>query len=226
MSTTISTAKMVEQIQARVPLGLSSQFCLDRLNEAYRWLIQRGPMVWQLKSANVTISGTGTFTLPTDCDNGKLMVLSGGAAWQMEIPYKPWSDMLKYQYDDQTRGVTGMYSCWSFQSTTGYLFPVVAAKASEALALIYHAKPGTPLTSGASTYFPTPDAFDTLLIDLAVARTESPSWYRFSGWDVIQKDAQDQALALIEQHRSSRNSLLGLVEQAKQTHEAQAMKGE
>ena len=227
MSTTLSTSAMVTQMQQRIPIGLSSTFCMARLNESYRWLCQRGDMQWLIKRATVVASGLSpsTFTLPADFDPGAgcFLSTSGVSNLYAEIPFVPWDDALKHQYYDVAMSA-GEYSCWSFQTDTGYLFPTPAPLGPTGHLFVYHSNPGTPLTSGAGTYFPTPDAFDTLLIDMACAATMSPSWYRLNGWDVVQKTAQDQALALLERYRTTKATILGAVEQAKKANEVAAVR--
>lgn len=230
MSTYLTVTAMVSDLQKRVPIGLSTQYWTDRLNESYRWVIQRTPVIWNLKSIALTgmVTATGRFDMPPSFDPGKpcyLYNVLGSTAVPFEVPFKPYDQILKEQYTDTT-AITGVISAWTFlMGASGYVgqvYPTNALTATAAPVLVYHILPTVTFTAGA--YFPSPDEFDEMYMELAEARALRRQ--RMSGWDIIQKSAQDTCLALIEQYRSTKNSTLGLVEQARQTNESQAMKGE
>ena len=154
----LTTSQMVSDLQRRIPIGLSSTTCIDRLNEAYRWVCQRGHMIWLLKETTVTATVLVTlpasppeiyFTLPTDLDTGRPAYLST-ASPSVEIPYKPYDQGVRNQVF--TTVVPGMYSVWSIVGTKGILFPVDAYSSGTAvLPIVYHTKPGAALTTGGGT---------------------------------------------------------------------------
>ncbi len=220
----MTIADMGIELRTRVPIGLTTTFCDRRLNDAYQWTCQRAAMNWLLSSASVTVNASGTFTLPATADLGKPMYLSGTATvgGLMEIPYKPYDVALKNQHYGTTI-TKGMYSVWTFNATTGYVFPVEAwPTVTHTLSLVFHAVPGAAITGAAK--FPSPEAFDSMLVDLA--ESETKRIYNIAGWDIIQKRGQDSVLAMVDQYRSTKNAVAGMADQAKQTQETQLMKGE
>lgn len=247
MSTLLSTAAMVTECQSRVPIGLSSAFWMKKLNEAYRWISQKGNFIWDVKSGSVTVLvGASTFSLPSDCNPGKPMWLSGPTGGSVstsgnflsEIPYKAWDTSLQQQYAEVT-APAGMYSCWTYATSfvgsppaynyLGELFPLsakpTAGTGNFTFALYYHTDvSGTEYVSGATIYFPTPNVFDNLLIELAEA--EARRIYGLSGFEMIQKRAESAIVTLLDSYRSTKNVLAGLTDQQKQVSEAQMMKQE
>ena len=226
----LTTSQMVSDLQRRIPIGLSSTTCIDRLNEAYRWVCQRGPMIWLLKETTVTATVLVTlpasppeiyFTLPTDLDTGRPAYLST-ASPSVEIPYKPYDQGVRNQVF--TTVVPGMYSVWSIVGTKGILFPVDAYSSGTAvLPIVYHTKPGAALTTGSST-FPSPDAFDTTLVELA--ESEIRRIYSMAGWDIVQKRAQESAQLLAVAYHSTKATMAGLADQQATTQESQLAKAQ
>ena len=120
MSQTLSTTQMVAELQRRVPIGLSAVQAMDRLNEAYRWICQRGPMNWLIKRTNVTTTVGAdevVFPMPYDWDSGKPSYLTGGTGYGVEIPYQPYDMAIRHQtYPNNV--AAGQYSVWSYRYTT------------------------------------------------------------------------------------------------------------
>lgn len=248
MSTLTSTTNLVAECQRRVPIGLADAHWMRKLNEAYRWISQKGNYVWDVKKGTVAVGvGATTFTIPSDCDPGKPMYLSGNASLPTLIPYKPWDETLMNQGNEVayfgTMGVNpvpGLYSVWSFYTTfsagpptsyayTGILYPASAAPTGTTgqfnLAFAYHTDvSGVEFTQATNVYFPTPNSFDNLLIELAEAETRRI--YGLAGWDIIQKRAESAIVNLLDSYRSTKNVLSGLVDQQKQVQEANLMRQE
>jgi hypothetical protein len=235
---------MVAQLQTRVPIGLSSTFWMTKLNEAYRWISQKGNFIWDVKQTGQTVTaGNIYFTLPTDCDPGKPMYLAGptsgmssGVSVSMNslIPYKAWDDTLDQSMSELVVPA-GMYSCFSvvtaFSGMTysyrAYLYPLSAAPVGGVgnefnFYFYYHTDvASTEIAIGSGNYFPTPNSFDNLLIELAEA--EARRIYGLAGWEIIQKRAESAITNLLDSYRSTKNVLAGLVDQQKQVSEKKLM---
>lgn len=249
MSNLQTLTQMATECATRVPIGLSSAFWVKKLNEAYRWISQKGNYVWDIKvslTTQVTLLDPYGFTLPSDCDPGKPMYLSGpqsGALAQTGnmytlIPFKPWDDSLEQQFAEVV-APPGMYSCWSYYANFSYTpsFPTAPTYAYKAILYPTSAKP--TVTTGAftfifayhtdvnsteytgSSYFPTPNSFDNLLIELAEA--EVRRIYGLAGWEIIQKRAESAIMNLLDSYRSTKNVLAGLQDQQKQVSEKKMM---
>ena len=253
MSTLLSLSSMVTECQSRVPIGLSSAFWVKKLNEAYRWISQKGNFIWDVKLDAVTVTAAQNyFTLPADCDPGKPMYLAGpvsGVSAQTGnvlsiIPYKPWDETLDQQYAEVT-APPGLFSCWTFSTkfTVGAgpayvpsyryearLYPTSASPTvttgAFSFSFAYHVdvsstEYATTATAAAPNFFPTPNSFDNLLIELAEA--EAKRIYGLAGWDVIQKRAESAIVNLLDSYRSTKNVLSGLTDQQKQVSEKKMM---
>jgi hypothetical protein len=248
MSNLLSTSVMIAKCQARVPIGLSQTFWMDKLNEAYRWISQKGAFVWDLEASSVSIpDGSTTIALPTGtkaCDPGKPIYLAGptsgsgamvGVSMDTLIPSVPWDEALTQQFAE-VEAPPGAYSCWamttSFTGTDdyrykGYLYPFSARPigGTFTMALVYHRDvSATELPISGAQFFPTPNSFDNLMIELAEA--EARRIYGLAGWDIIQKRAESAIVNLLDPYRSTKNAASGLVDQQKQTAERQMMKQE
>ena len=79
-------------------------------------------------------------------------------------------------------------------------------------------------TATAPNYFPTPNSFDTLIIELAEA--EVRRIYGLAGWEIIQKRAESAIMNLLDSYRSTKNVLAGLQDQQKQVQERKLMSQE
>src|SRR6266568_3349047 len=96
MSQTLDTNTMIAQLQARIPMGLSSAYCMQELNKAWRWLEQQGAFVWNVRSTTVAVPLNGTtFPLPGDVDMGKDMLLfpTSLASYATAISYVPFDQV-------------------------------------------------------------------------------------------------------------------------------------
>jgi hypothetical protein len=254
MSNLLSTSAMVTECQSRVPIGLSSTFWMKKLNEAFRWISQKGNFIWDLKGTDITLAGgINWFDLPTDCDPGKPMYLVGpiadfGSVGTLDtlVPYVAWDDAGLQKFSElgsvggTTGVVEGVVSCWTFRATftntvgpppvytykyTGYFFPADAVSLSAEFRIVYHTDvSGVEYTSGTNIFFPTPNSFDNLMIELAEA--EARRIYGLAGFEMIQKRAESAIVTLLDSYRSTKNALPGLVDQQKQVSERQLMKQE
>ena len=243
MSNLTSTTSMVTKLQGRVPIGLSSTFWMEKLNEAYRWISQKGNYIWDLKGTDITvIAGIDSFTIPPDCDPGKPMYLVGPiplspapSTLDSLIPYVAWDDAGLQKFSEMG-SVPGMVSCWTFRTnfttTTvpvsytyayrGYLYPIGALSVTSQFRFVYHTDvASTEFAVGATTFFPTPNSFDNLLIELAEA--EAKRIYGLAGFEIIQKRAESAIVNLLDSYRSTKNSLAGLTDQQKQVSEKKMM---
>ncbi len=266
MSNLLSVSQMVTQCQARVPIGLTSAYWVTKLNEAYRWISQKGNYIWDINFSFVTVNaGQDYFLLPDGsdptipaCDPGKPMYLAGPYSnltlpatgrLNSTIPYKPWDESLDQQYAEVV-APPGLFSCWTFYTYfkpglagtptgpgfapsykyQGKLYPASAMPSGLTGAFLfnfaYHADTSgvefasTP-TATAPNYFPTPNSFDTLIIELAEA--EVRRIYGLAGWEIIQKRAESAIMNLLDSYRSTKNVLAGLQDQQKQVSEKKLM---
>jgi hypothetical protein len=160
------------------------------------------------------------------------------------IPYKPWDESLEQQYAEVV-APPGLFSCWTFAtnfttgagptftpnySYKGYLYPHSAAATSATGAFTftfaYHTdvsgvEYATTATATAPNYFPTPNSFDNLIIELAEA--EARRIYGLAGFEMIQKRAESAIVNLLDSYRSTKNVLSGLTDQQKQASEKKMM---
>ncbi len=260
MSNLLSVSAMVTECQSRVPIGLSSAFWVKKLNEAYRWISQKGNFIWDVKFYPVTMNaGQDYFEIPDGstpgipaCDPGKPMYLAGPYSavvslptpMNSTIPYVPWDESLDQQYAEVTPPV-GLFSCWTFSTNftvgagpafapsykyRGQLYPSSAkptvATGAFSFSFAYHTDVSnvefaTTATATAPNYFPTPNSFDNLIIELAEA--EAKRIYGITGWDIVQKRAESTIVTLLDSYRSTKNVLSGLQDQQKQNAEKKMM---
>lgn len=263
MSNLLSVSQMVTQCQARVPIGLTSAYWVTKLNEAYRWISQKGNYIWDVQAYSVTVNvGADSFDIPDGsfagvpaCDPGKPMYLAGpsGAVGTFPVPmnstihYKPWDEALDQQYAEVI-APPGLFSCWTFYtnftvgagptftpkySYKGKLYPSSAkptvVTGAFTFTFAYHTDVSgvefaSTATATAPNYFPTPNSFDTLIIELAEA--EVRRIYGLAGWEIIQKRAESAIMNLLDSYRSTKNVLAGLQDQQKQVQERKLMSQE
>lgn len=238
MSTTLSTQAMVADLQRRLPLGYTTTFAIDRLNEAFRWVNQQGAFVWQLRRATpgVVVASTGYFPVPNDCDPGKPYYLGGkSGVYNLEIPHIPYEQAMREQHYG-TNITQGMYSAWTLETAfvvgppatyyyRGLVFPPEARPAgagTDTLPFVYHALPGAPLAISASVYFPTPDIFDSMLIEWAEAKIIR--LYRLAGWEQALRDVQSAFIPLLDAYRSTKLSVQAVLDQERLAKESQLTK--
>lgn len=229
---------MVTRLLRKVPIGVDSTTALEYLNEGFRWIDQNGPTVWRITYSVLVVGpGATTVNLPADFDPSKPMWMSGGPQWRMQIPFMPWDKFLQLQTTGGSPmgAAVGMFSAWSWAANSGaapasysytaYFYPTSGAPAGATnFPFIYHKLTPAPLVSGAAVFYPTPDAYDDVILDLAEA--ELKRTYQIVGWEMAQKRAETALARLAAGTRSSKEVVSELMEQAKQTQERQLARQE
>ena len=229
-----TTTQMVADLQQRIPMNLSSTYCMLRLNQAYQWIEQQGAFVWNILRDSITLGA-----LATSCDVPDTMDV--GKPWSIypwidvvpgheppicaEIPYVPMDEIANHQIYHLPTTPT-LFSCHTLTNSGGlYKFrfaPSAAADVTPVPFMIHfhqiNPAISTPLTVGASK-FPTPPAFDQVIVDLAEA--EVRRIYRLSGWSDNIAKAQASAQLELDKYRSPKRDLAGLTEQSKEVQEKQ-----
>jgi hypothetical protein len=236
MSTTLSMTAMVARLQRKTGLGLGSSDCVDFLNEAFRKVNQmsKGGFIWQLKTATITVPAVeGYVALPPDFDPGKTAVLRGDGSitpTKTLIPYMSPKEFVNEQ-NYQTTGL-GMFSAWTFypvfNAPLTYAYQMALAPSTSfgpppiPLLFTYHAVNFAPVPLGAANYFPTPDQFDSMIVDLAIAEVRNV--YRMSGEQSEVEQAVAAIAQVIDTYRTDRYDLAGLSDQSAQAQEKQLEK--
>lgn len=241
MSTLLSTQAMVAECQRRVPIQLTNAFWMRKLNEAYRSVSQKGAYVWDERSISFTLlSGAVSFDPPATFDPGKPMHLAGptsgtgayaGIGVNTLIPKISWEDAMLQQYSEMPV-IAGMFSAWALTTVIsgggyaykGYLFPSTSLPTGGNLQFTfsYHIDVASvELVESAVVFFPTPNIFDGLFIDLAEA--EVKRIYGLAGWEIVQKKAEAAIMPILDVYRSQKNAPAGLLDQQKQTNETKLM---
>jgi len=242
MSTTLSTTAMVARLQRKFPIGLGSADCLSFLQEAFRKIDQlsKGGFVWQVAVATLTAPAATNpvnINLPSDFDPGKTAWLRGSSILTSPtltiIPYKPYADFYNQEHFSTT--TTGTFSAWTYRPTIavpgGAVVWVLNLAPTDQFPLAapiifnftYHKVCNTnAYTVGPAVYFPTPDQFDSLILDLA--ESELARVYGRAGWEKIQQQAMQGAADMIDTYRTERYSLAGLSDLVMQAQERQADK--
>ena len=234
MSQTLSTTAMVTRVQRKTGIGLPNQDCMDFLNEAFRAIDQmsKGGFIWQLRTANLTVPFVEALVpLPSDFDAGKTALLRGtgtSTPVQTVIPYKPMKEFVN-QSHFQTTGV-GVFAVWTMQPNfsvpTNYAWNMKLGPSAAfgtglgppwTLPFWYHAVNLAPFAIGTGNYFPTPDQFDSLIVDLAVA--ELAQIHRLSDSQGLRAKAMEGIASLIDTYRTDRYDLAGLTDNAMQSQE-------
>lgn len=229
MSTTLTITQMSAELARRVPIGYTAQVAQDALNGSLRWINQQGCFPWLMRRYTVvTSNGAEQFALPADFDAGKMAVLYGGESspTPTEIPFKPWSDAVKNQVHQTAVAASGVVSCWSFYATLvgtsvtlyGALFPASAVKTGT-YTLVYHSVTFPAITSG---YFPTPDHFDYLIVELA--ESEIMRQYRIAGWEILYKRVTDQLRAMLGAYTTTKIAMAPSPEVNNVAQTAQALR--
>ena len=236
MSTTLATSVMVSTLQVRYPIGIGSAQWMFYLNEAFRKINQmsKGGFVWQLKFVGINIPAGAQIAnpLPADFDPGKSAWLYSTALsvtpTTTTIPYKSLEEFTTEQQFGTT-GI-GLFSSWTyypnftFGPPTSYgwtlkLAPDTAFPLGVGITMgfYYHAVNFASLTSAANVYFPTPDQFDSLILDLAEA--EARRQYSAAGWDKLAAQATQAVMELVDTYRTDRFNLAGLSDVGAQAQE-------
>lgn len=232
MSTTLSTSALVSLVQQKTAIGLPATYCLDRLNEGFRFINQlsKGGFIWQLKSTNLSIPILSTQQqLPLDFDPGKTAILRGdGTSTFTIIPYLPWKDFVNQSHFQTTQ--PGFWSAWtftpSFVAPATYAWQITLGPSAAAnpspmtLPFMYHAVNFQPVPLSNSAYFPTPDQFDSLIADLAIAEIQDT--YKLTDGQRTRDRALRSINELIDTYRTDRYDLAGLSDQVAQAQEKQA----
>jgi len=225
MSSTLSFGDMVALLQQRIPMGIQSAYCKDRLNESYRWIAQQDSFMWALRRTTVTVNATTVdFQLPSDADPGDVMMLYG-QSFKAEIPFVPF-DKWGLQEVFNSPPPSGLFSAWTITNNgtiyQGKLAPDTTLSGAVTLNLFYHAI-AVQLTND-NEFYPSPDEFDTVIVDLSEA--EIKRVYHLAGWQDIQSKATESAKKLIDSYRSSKRYIEGLANQAMNAQEAQLKRAE
>ena len=220
MSTTLDTSTMVAQLGQRLPLGYSSGFLNDKLNQAFRYIDQQGNFVWQLALSTPTVlTGTNFFTIPSTIDYGKPMMVAGpvsgvgGSANYPSIQWLPFDKAYQLHMGEIGGGAApGNYSGWTNVKTNAILFPSAAAPniGNFSMVLIGHSYT-VPLAYGAGIFFPTPDCFDDVIVDLAEA--EVRRIYSLPQCEYIMQRAQSGLSRFVDLYRSTKDIMSGLMEE-------------
>lgn len=230
---------MIAKLQQKFPIGIGTTQWLDFLNEGFRKIDQmsKGGFIWQLKFTTVTLpaGAQGVTFLPADFDPGKKAVLQGGlvnSPLMTEIPYLPMSEFVNQQHFN-TSGPT-MFACWTFIPSFAFgpptvyryvfgfapqeAFPIPGGGVS--MQFFYHALNFAPFTAAATVFFPTPDQFDSLIMDLAEA--EARREYSAAGWDKLAAGATQSIQEMIDTYRTDRYDLAGISDVVAQAQEKSA----
>ena len=239
MSTTLSTSAMVTKLQQKFPIGILSQQWMDFLNEAFRKInqVSKGGFIWQLKQTTLTAPAGAiqAVALPADFDPGKSAFLFGNGTTTPTasiIPYLPMSNFLMEQ-DFNTIAI-GYFSSWTFRpnftlgGATNYAWSMLLSPNSAyplpspvVFGFMYHAVNFPAFTASGSVYFPTPDQFDSLILDIAEA--EARREYSASGWEKLAAMATQGISDIIDTYRTDRYDLAGLSDVMAQSQEKQAL---
>jgi hypothetical protein len=217
MSTTLSTNAMITELQFRFGMGaaLTTATCLERLNMAYRWIETQGSFVWNLKIGSLTLlANTLSTPMPIDFNPGKLWSLWHQTKFYA-VKYVSFDDfqMMRTEGTTVTLGYFGGVTLVNVPATSQYSAVFGPDSAKDTLApnsfdLYYHRMTPAELTAGASTYFPTPDEFDDLIVDLAECRIRQH--YNYTRWADMLQLSQAQVLKLLDQYRSTKLFPMGV----------------
>lgn len=237
MSTTLSTSAMVTKLQQKFPIGIQITQWMDFLNEGFRKINQmsKGGFIWQLKKAvfSLPAGAQTTNTLPADFDPGKSAFLYGTSSQPTLtlIPYKPVEEFVNEQHFQTT--AIGLFYSWTFSPSftfgppTSYqwLFRLAPDAAfplpgPTALNFYYHAVSYPAFSWASNVYFPTPDQFDSLIVDLAEA--EARREYSAAGWDKLAAAATQAIHEIIDTYRTDRYDLAGVTDVVAQAQEKSA----
>jgi hypothetical protein len=243
---TVPVSVMVDQLQQRVPMNLSRSYCVDKLNQAFQWIEQQGAFTWDIRLTGVTVlqdqyridlTGNSTFGPESpatvvdlsEVDVGKPMSVfqSPLTGFRVKIPFVPVDQYGLYQIFNTTP-IPGVFAVWTLKYETAIsayqiLFAPSSAKvldpAGLQFLLQFHKVGTSKLGDSASAYFPTPDQFNSLLVDLAEAEIKRN--YGLMGAEVAQQKSQASIMMLADQYRSTKMFQPGLQEEGKDAQEEQ-----
>ncbi len=240
---TMSTFIMIGQLQQRVPMNLSRDYCMLKLNEAYQWIEQQGSFAWGVRLVTVSVAAgtywinlTGNsnfagfegpdFAALTSIDIGKPIDIFQAplGGFRVTIPFVPPDRLGLYQIFNTTP-IPGVFAAWTLLSSDSAGYQIRFAPSSAAttvavnFAMQYHRIPDV-LIDLPSQFFPTPDQFNTLILDIAEAEIKRN--YNIMGWETAQQKAAASTMMLADQYRSSKLHQVGMGEEVKDAQETQA----
>ncbi len=240
MSTTLSTNAMVALLQRKTGIGLSASDSMDRLNEAFRRVGQmsKGGFIWQLKQTTLAIPAGAIVpvALPADFDPGKSAFLFGNGVTTPTATLIPYKSPVEFANEQHFQtGTIGNFSSWTFKpnftlaAPTSYGWSLLLAP-NEAyplpgivnLGFFYHAVNFPAFAAANNVYFPTPDQFDSMIVDLAVA--EVRNIYGMARSNDEYQMAYQAIAEIIDTYRTDRYDLAGLTDQVAQAQEKQVEK--
>lgn len=219
---------MVQKVQRKTGIGLANQDCMDFLNEAFRYINQgsKGGYIWQFKTSTLTWgASTNLVTAPSDFDPGKEAVLRGNGTDTPTTSIIPYKQMKEWVNEGHYQ--TPFWSSWTVYPTLPTWTialggpKITGITPGFTLPFSYHAVTYAPLAIG-SNYFPTPDQFDSLIIDLAIA--EIRTVYNLSGGEFLWQKAMASINNIIDTYRTDRYDLAGVTDVVAQAQEKQAVK--
>ena len=172
-------------------------------------------------------------TPPYDFYTGAESILYSQDTKQI-VPYMPVEDFSRHQLFTPSTTATKIFSAWTFYglprtppATQNLVIEVAPSTAvpnpgTTTFNLVYHSIPSfNSYTYGASTYFPTPDEFDNLIMMKAEAETRF--CYRYlGGWQWRMQEAEAMAKLLVDKYRSARKDLSGQMDNVRKSQEVQA----
>jgi hypothetical protein len=246
MSTTLSTLTMITGsttsvgLQTRFPMGIGTNQWMGYLNEAFRKInqMQKGGFIWQLKLASINIPAGAQVAnpLPADFDPGKSAFLYSTALavtpTTTMIPFMPVEEFVKQQQFQVTG--PGILAAWTFFPNTALGPPTSYAWTMKlapdtafpipppgfTMGFYYHAVNFPQFTAAANVFFPTPDQFDSMILDMAEA--EARRQYGAAGWDKLAAQATQSVQELVDTYRTDRYDLAGVGDVTMQAQEKAA----
>jgi hypothetical protein len=237
---------MVTQLQQRVPMNLGRPYCMDKLNQAYEWIEQQGAFTWDVRLAvvqmaagvyHINLLGNSLFgpTVPeapevvalADVDVGKPISVfqSPLGGFRVQIPFVAADKFGLYQIFNTTP-IPGVFAAWTIlYDTTVSAYQIRFAPSSAVttavtnFALMFHKVGAGKFGDSSTVFFPTPDQFNSLLVDLAEAEIKRN--YGLMGAEVAQQKSQASIMMLADQYRSTKMFQPGLQEEGKDAQEEQ-----
>lgn len=251
MSSQYTTAQLVAKIQQRIPMGLDPAYCMDKLNEAAQWIEQQGAFTWNIAYADVTVRAHTFWVAPGDMpakfDAGKPVTVYGQTfssaygSFGAPVPYVA-PDLIGLHQLYLLTLPAGVFSVFTVVTNLGTASPapspvpwptevpfllfapsVSLPSVDVSYHCIYHQVPTISLTVG-TDYYPTPNPFDILILDLTEAEIKRN--YQLTGWEAAAQKAQNSTLLLLDKYRSPKREMAGITEQAKETQESQLQRAE
>jgi hypothetical protein len=223
MSTLNTMDQLIVKLKARIPIGLTTAQCAAQLNEAWHFLEERGAFTWNVRRATLTVASAAVTPagIPNDWDIGKpASIYPSSLGFAYEVKYLPFEEWVRQQTFHFTPPA-GVFSCWTYisafsgsQPNPTYTITFAPANAAPGgggatYTMFYHHEIEADIATGAN-YFPTPNAFDEMLVDGAEA--EFKRIYSLNGWESAQKKFENEIQVLLDKYRSPKHDLAGLSE--------------